>query len=173
MPVELLFTKPKLSDAKDAMTYINAFVDEKAQIATQSHKTLKEEKEWIKTLLKRMRKGDGATFFVREKNSKKLVATGGIDRDTGVGHSHIATIGISVRKEFRKKGIGSMLLKRLIAEGKKMKGIEIIHLNASSGNKDAIRLYEKHGFVTVARLPNWINHYGKKMDRLSMYYKGK
>jgi hypothetical protein len=55
--LECVFTKPKLSDAKEAMRYLNALVDEGTYIATQKRKTLKDEKVWINELVKKIKDG--------------------------------------------------------------------------------------------------------------------
>jgi RimJ/RimL family protein N-acetyltransferase len=171
--LDFIFTKPKLSDAKEAMEYINEFVDEKAFIATQTKKTLKEEKMWISEILKKMKKGDAYGTFVRSKGTNELIGIGTIERRAPDTTKHIATIGISVRTKYRNVGIGTTLLNKLVSEGKKLKGIEIIHLGVYSLNKRAIRFYERNGFKEVCRFPKWVKIQGNYCDGIEMQYIGK
>ena len=66
--------------------------------------------------------------------------------------SHRAELGITVAKEMWNKGIGSMLLNKLI-EHAKTAGIEIINLEVRSDNAAAIHLYEKFGFKRIGTSP--------------------
>lgn len=62
---------------------------------------------------------------------------------------------IVVKKEFRNKGIGDMLLKHLIniSHGK-----PFIYLEVNEKNKNAIKLYEKNGFKKCGLRKNY--YYG-------------
>ena len=51
-----------------------------------------------------------------------------------------------VREEDRRKGIGRMLVERLIQETKKA-GVTVWHLEVRQSNEGAIRLYESLGFA--------------------------
>ncbi len=53
---------------------------------------------------------------------------------------------VCVREDRRKKGIGKMLVERLITETKKA-GVAAWHLEVRESNEGAIRLYESLGFV--------------------------
>jgi ribosomal-protein-alanine N-acetyltransferase len=57
---------------------------------------------------------------------------------------------IAVRKESRKKGVGSQLLSALIQEGIRQ-GLAFWSLEVRESNAEAIRFYEKHGFRRVGR----------------------
>lgn len=170
---QFVFTKPKLSDAKDAMEYVNSLIEEKAQIAAQKKLNLKREKEFIKNAIKDMKDKKGITFFVKDEKSKNIIGWGNITKNKFDCSSHVASIGIGVKKGCRNNGLGSLLLKKLIKEGRKISGVKIIHLNVFSINKDAIRFYKRHGFKIVGKSPKWVNHYGKYCDMLDMYYKWK
>ena len=66
--------------------------------------------------------------------------------------AHRADLGIAVIKEEWNKGIGSMLLERLIQFAKDA-GIEIVNLEVRSDNAAAIHLYEKFGFQRIGTSP--------------------
>ena len=48
--------------------------------------------------------------------------------------------------QFRKRGVGGELLQKIV-ESAKSKGAREIHVTTRLGNKHAIELYKKHGFV--------------------------
>jgi len=59
------------------------------------------------------------------------------------GHGHVS--GIAVEREYRRKGIGSSLLRRLYEEFYN-DGFERVTLEVRKSNKEAIRFYERQGF---------------------------
>lgn len=76
---------------------------------------------------------------------------------------HVAELSICVHHGWQGKGIGTALIKELIAWAKQSKTIEKIELNVRASNSRAIALYKKMGFVEEGRLKNRIkvnnNHY--------------
>jgi ribosomal protein S18 acetylase RimI-like enzyme len=74
------------------------------------------------------------------------------------GFTHCGTLGMGVRKGFRRLGIGRRLIERTIAEAKAM-GLERIELEVFASNMPAIRLYERTGFVVEG-----VKKRGRKLD---------
>jgi ribosomal protein S18 acetylase RimI-like enzyme len=62
------------------------------------------------------------------------------------GFTHCGTLGMGVRKDFRRLGIGTRLLEHAIGKAKK-RGLERIELEVFASNIPAINLYEKAGFA--------------------------
>ena len=67
--------------------------------------------------------------------------------------AHRAELGISVREEFWRQGIGSALMERLIAAAPGL-GFEQIELTASASNRRALNLYLKYGFQVYGTRPH-------------------
>jgi len=65
----------------------------------------------------------------------------------GIDFSHSGVLGMGVKKEYRGRGIGTSLLETTINTARTY-GLERIELEVYTSNTVAIRLYEKHGFVT-------------------------
>lgn len=71
-----------------------------------------------------------------------------------VGHCGVTNVlgegnitNVAVHPDYRKRGIGRKMLARLLQEGRKA-GITAFTLEVREGNKEAVHLYEKAGFVT-------------------------
>lgn len=83
--------------------------------------------------------------------------------------SHRGGVYISVKKEFRGKGVGTMLLKEMI---QKCRGkFEILELEVFAENQPAIHLYKKFGFKSYGLRPNSVKRAGKYFDEELMYLK--
>lgn len=74
----------------------------------------------------------------------KCVAYGGFWKIIDEGH----ITNICVKKEFRKKGFGKMLMEALMLEAKKQE-IKAVTLEVRVSNLGAIRLYENCGFISA------------------------
>jgi RimJ/RimL family protein N-acetyltransferase len=64
---------------------------------------------------------------------------------------HHGTLGMSVKKQFRAKGIGTALLQSLIGWAKENPSIEKVALEVFATNQPAIGFYRKMGFVEEGR----------------------
>ena len=67
--------------------------------------------------------------------------------------AHRAAIAISVRKAFWRLGIGTKLMKEMLRYAQEW-GVEQVELQYIEGNFRGQGLYEKMGFVEVARVPD-------------------
>ena len=83
----------------------------------------------------------------------KVVGSAGIgklrDRDK---LRHRAEFGISILKEYWRLGIGNALTKACI-DCAKLAGFLQLELEVVAENSDAVRMYEKHGFIEYGRNP--------------------
>ena len=70
---------------------------------------------------------------------------------------HRAELGISVRKDYWRLGIGSAMMERLIAHARQS-GFEQIELEVVSTNRRAIGLYVKYGFQVYGTRPHGIKY---------------
>lgn len=76
--------------------------------------------------------------------------------------------GFRVKKEFRRKGLGSHML-RMVEEDLRHRGIHWVTLNVSKDNPEARRLYERHHYRIVAEEPGRWSYYddaGKRQEVL-------
>ena len=70
---------------------------------------------------------------------------------------HRAELGISVRKDYWRQGIGSALMERLIAFAVRS-GYEQIELTVESKNRRALALYHKYGFTVYGTRPHGMKY---------------
>jgi ribosomal-protein-alanine N-acetyltransferase len=68
------------------------------------------------------------------------------------GELHINNV--AVRDQFRRRGIGSALLARIMEAARRLK-VRVAFLEVRSGNLAAQALYEKTGFKAIARRPDY------------------
>lgn len=157
--------------ARAFMDFINSFVDEKAYLSIQKKVTLKQEKEWLKKKADEIDKGEqiGVLLFV----GGKLAGNCDARRGALANQKHNATFGLAVSRKWRGFGFGELLLRRGIAEAKRRLKPHKMWIEHDSENKIAARLYEKVGFVEVARLKHQTMHFGRYTDNCIMEYRGR
>ncbi|MEM0493240.1 MAG: GNAT family N-acetyltransferase [Candidatus Thermoplasmatota archaeon] len=86
-------------------------------------------------------------FLVAESHHKIIGFLIGVKTPEGTAR----VVMLAVAEPYRRRGIGSSLLRCFIDEIKK-RGINIIRLETRVTNKQAVEFYKKHGFVIVDRL---------------------
>jgi len=97
------------------------------------HVEMNEEK-----LLGRLEKG--AVFFVAENNGKII---GFVDLRLG---GSVLVRGLAVEPRWRGKGVGSALLEKVIGFARK-EGRSAVWIKVQPGNLEAVKIYQKAGFV--------------------------
>lgn len=163
----IIVRKPKMNDVSKLLSFINSFVEEDAMINVNKKFTLAKERKWLRDALKEI-KNNEAHQLIAEYNGK-IIGSVEINRRK-FRQSHVASYGISVRKDYRKIGLGTALSKRIIDIAKRDPKIKVLYLDVFANNKDAIRLYKRLGFRKVAQLSKRIFYKGKYIDQVTMDY---
>ena len=166
--MEYTIRLPEMSDAKALTGYINTLIEERpVGLPYRKKYTLKSEKDWLKGLLKGIRKNE-TVYYLAEKEGK-IVASADLRRiGDGLDSAHLRIFGVTVLNEYRNKGLGTQLTRMLIEWAKKKK-IDFIELSVYEKNPDAKRLYERLGFKEVAVIPKRIKRGKKYMDDIIMH----
>jgi putative acetyltransferase len=81
--------------------------------------------------------------------------------------AHQCLFAVIVDEKFRGKGIGTKLLRELMALAKERFHIELLHLEVYAGNP-AIRLYERFGFEVYGKQRHFVKENGKYLDKILM-----
>ena len=78
-----------------------------------------------------------------------LIGMVGLRREKRIKLRHKANFwGMYVLSDYRKEGVGNLLMSQLISKGKSMEGLEQINLCVVSDNIKAKKLYKSFGFLT-------------------------
>ena len=91
------------------------------------------------------------SYYIIAKLEDNIVGFGGIWK--AVDDVHITNI--VVKKNFRKLGIGNVILEHLIKIGRNIKNMKSITLEVNDKNLPAINLYLKSGFKKVGLRKNY------------------
>ncbi len=162
---EVVLRAPKRSDLRGCLNHINSLVKEKAYIAMQKKKTLKEEREWMKEALKTLKKGDIVHVLVVMDG--KIIGSAGIEGSPPGANRHVAKVGLGLSKG-RRLGVGTRVMRTLERIARKHFRSKILTLTCYEKNKPAMGLYRKVGFRRTGVIPRGCNYYGKYMDELIM-----
>ena len=161
---EVILRTPRWEDLNDFLEFINALVEESAEIVMYQKLTREQEAQWLGSRLAEL-DADKIFQLVAEVDGK-VIANSQITRYTGYS-SHVCGLGIAISDGYRDVGIGTMMMKALISKAKEW-GLKIIELSVFATNERAIHVYEKVGFKEVGRKPNFIFKNEKYIDNVDM-----
>ncbi len=128
--------------------------------------SLGSEVDWFRDLYKE--KLNGNRIAVVAEADGKVIGICEIARNRpGSEVDHIGRLGIAIRREYRSKGAGKMLMEEALRQSRGK--FEQIILEVFEGNTAAIKLYEKMGFREYGSLKNAIKRSGKYIGHKLMY----
>ena len=104
--------------------------------------TLEEERAFLATSLA----SDNSVFLIAVLPSGEIIGVSGLYGGRRNAVRHNGGVGIDVSREWRNKGIGTALLKRIIEWAKASNVITRVELEVMTHNERAIHVYEKLGF---------------------------
>jgi ribosomal protein S18 acetylase RimI-like enzyme len=111
---------------------------------------------------------DGGHFLLGAWRAESLLGAIGCEREARLKVRHIGhVIGMMVRAEARGNGIGSQLLQACIADARQA-GLELLTLTVTVENASAVRLYERHRFVSYGILRRALKVGSSYHDKLHM-----
>ena len=96
---------------------------------------------WNYSILKDELNSKNSTYFVVKNKDNEILGYAGIK----IILDEAEIMNIVTKKNYRKQGIGNLLLNRIILEAKD-KNIKKVNLEVNENNIIAIHLYEKFGF---------------------------
>ena len=156
-------------DLDNMLSYINALIAEDTFIGMYGEPlTREEEKKHLDETIESMKKEEKIVIVVEIHG--KYVGSGDLRRETVRRKKHGGNIGISLLKEYREEGIGTLLLKALIDEASTM-GLRLLTLTCFENNDRALHVYEKLGFKQVGFVPEACLYKDKYYGEVVMYLK--
>jgi RimJ/RimL family protein N-acetyltransferase len=107
-------------------------------------------------------------LFLVAYSAGTLVGELNLKGGTHKAFRHNVVLGMSVRKGWRNRGVGSALMKQAIRWAKEAPVVRRLELSVFVRNQAAIHLYEKFGFVREGRRRGRVAVNGEYLDDLVM-----
>lgn len=137
---------------EDKESFVEVYMRAYQSLSDYKYTSRSEVKNYFKWLYKRDKEG----FFVAEKEGQPVgfIAVDGnwIDQE---GEKVLEIHELFVLPEERRKGVGSMLLKKILEYGKE-KGLKRVELWVGKTNHQAICFYKKFGFKEIGTWGKWL-----------------
>ncbi|MGL4741623.1 MAG: GNAT family N-acetyltransferase [Sarcina sp.] len=86
-------------------------------------------------------------FWYVAEYGVKVIGVGILNRHNNLRKRHVASITIMVDSDYQSKGIGTLLMKKLISLADDFLKLKRLELQVFIDNEKAIKLYEKFGFI--------------------------
>ena len=159
---------PKDTDADLLCNYINTLSKERTFIRFQGEQTsLEDEIKYLKSQQEKIAQKTAVTLLVFCNG--ELIGVSDINMKDKI-EKHIGVFGITIAKNFRGEGIGSLLMKYVFDEAiKNISRLEIVTLGVFSNNLLAMEMYKKFGFKEYSLLPNGVKLENRYTDHMEMY----
>jgi RimJ/RimL family protein N-acetyltransferase len=114
-------------------------------------------------VFERYHSSENSLFLVAEMDAA-IVGVLSLDGGQRPPTRHSATLGITVRRAQRGRGVGSALIDRALAWARESGALERIDLQVFTLNEGARRLYERFGFEMEGRLRRAVRWHGELHD---------
>lgn len=165
---EYVFRYPREDDAESLCDYINELSQERTFIRFQGEVvTLEDEKKYVAKNLEQMAKQKKVVVLVLANDI--LVGSAEVTMKEKT-EKHRGLIGITIKKGYRDQGVGTELLRLVMALAKQeLSGLETLELRVNANNDRAIHLYKKLGFKEFGRLPRGVKRDDGYVDRVYMW----
>ena len=141
----VLVREASASDAEKLIAFVNALADEPGIYIALSPREFNLSVDEERVILEDYASSENSIFLLAELKGEiiaNLNCRGGSRKAT----KHAVTLGMSVSKEWRNRGIGSILLQHAIDWARENPFVSRIELNVFVENTAAIHLYSKFGF---------------------------
>ena len=164
----LIIRYPQKGDEKVMLEFINQLSAERTFILMQGESmTLEEEKKYLDSWLEKISKKTGIMLLVFDKDILIGVSSIKLGR---YSTKHVGLFSISVKNEYRGKGVGKLLMSSIIDESsKQLEDLEVISLTVQSENIIAQAMYQSFGFKKYGLLPRGIKLVNGYRDHILMY----
>ncbi len=106
--------------------------------------------EWEKNWVRDNREGVGVQILVEDPTGRQI-ALCSVNAGKLARLRHDGSVGISIRKPWRDRGLGTTLMHELIAWAQANETLQTLSLGVFADNARAIHVYERCGFVATGR----------------------
>lgn len=166
--VDIMIRHVQRDDVERLLYFMNTISTEQTYITFQGEQmSLEEESRYVEGFIHKVKNNLAVKLLVFHED--ELIGVGDVTTKEKI-EKHVGVFGLIISKEWRKKGIGTLLMKKVLEEAKKnIIGLQIITLGVFGNNPVAKQLYEKMGFREYGLLPKGILHKGEWVDHIYMY----
>ena len=166
LPFGAVIRDLRSDDVDTLLSFINPLIAEDTFIdMTGDPLTRAEEAAFVSGRLAAMARSD-SVMRIAQLPDGRVVATGGLDRLAGRRH-HVAELGISVSAQHRDQGLGTAMMRDLIAQAPRL-SVRRLVLRVYVTNSRAQQVYRNCGFVECGRIPGMVHHRGEDVDEIWM-----
>ena len=164
--VQVLLRSPEVDEAPELLAYLDAVRRETNGILFSPEDmipSLEEETAWV-----RGKRDCMVGIHIAADVDGVIVGLAGIDQPKFARQHHIGSVGISIRKAWCDRGLGTRMMRELIEYARREPALEMLTLNVLSTNPRAHAVYRKVGFKDDGRLPGRIKLNGEYVDLCEM-----
>jgi RimJ/RimL family protein N-acetyltransferase len=160
----LTIREATLEDAVAMAEHMNSVGEENLDtINPRQPLTVEQERKFIQEALDNPR-----AFYLIALAGERVVGMMDIQAGKKAHEMHAGTLGISIAKDWRGRGLGRRMMLAAIAKAKSWDGFCRIELDVVPWNPNAIALYESLGFVREAVKRKAVNLRGTPEDEIQM-----
>lgn len=161
----VVFRYPSKEDFADMYSFACDIGAEDTTVTLDQAPSEEEEHTFFDTMIRNIEKNEAV--YVMAYVSGVFAGNGRVNRGK-YRHTHVGSIGISLRSQYRDEGIGTELMRSLIVEAKKM-SLRLLTLSCFEINARALHMYEKLGFKRVGVTPGAIAFKGDYIGEVHFY----
>ncbi|MFN8376191.1 MAG: GNAT family N-acetyltransferase [Anaerolineae bacterium] len=156
-------------DAEAIIEYLRVLADEpENNIGFDASSEITFTVEQERDVIQRNLDADNSGFFVAVNADGKIISVGNMSGSKRGSSRHVAALGISVLEGWRGQGVGTAMMRHMLAWARGTGIIKRIELDVFARNAGAIQLYEQLGFVTEGRKVKSYLKYGEYIDVVFM-----
>ena len=163
---EVLLRSPVVDEAGQLLKYLDAVRRETNGIMYSPEDTiptLAEERQWVLGHVENDRAVNIAAVA-----DDQIIAMADVGALRFKRQQHLGGVGISIRKAWCDRGLGTLMMRELIDWSRTCPGIEMLTLCVFSNNPRAQAVYRKVGFIEDGRLPRRAKVNGEYIDIIEM-----
>lgn len=163
--ITIIIDKVQVTDAAELVEYMQKVTNETSNLLREPGEfkmTVEQEEDFIKN----MEQSNDHVMFIT-KHDGMIISAAGFHGSSLNRIKHRGNVGISILKAYHHMGIGTILMNKMIEEAKIM-GKTKLDLEVREDNPNAIKLYEKVGFVKEGLIRNGINDLGHYVNLVQM-----
>lgn len=163
-----IIRKATLADAEKILQIQKEVVKEGMFLTTSTeefNQTVEQQKDWMRKIID----SNKETMLVAE-NPNGVIGWIVFLSTNRIRLSHTGSFGMMIDKDYRGKGVGKLLIRRLLDWAELNPFIEKVSLGVFSTNERAIALYKKMGFIEEGRkIREFKMENGDYVDDILMY----